>query len=110
VNEKSQEVLLPPLLNITSTEIRSSTYLYDPESNPSPILKSTLQQFALITITIFSICRLHERHEHDKFTGKHGRYNSLAFRGPILQEMLEQRYTVLPFTIDPVGQLGQLID
>jgi hypothetical protein len=39
--------LLPPLLNITSTEIHSSTYLYDPESNPFSILESTLQQFRL---------------------------------------------------------------
>ena len=33
---------------------------------------------------------------------------SLALRGPILQEILEKRFALLPFTIDPGGQIGPL--
>jgi hypothetical protein len=55
-----------------------------------------------------SVIGLPEKHENGKFTGKHGRYNSTALREPIHQEILLKRYTLLPFTIAPGGQIGPL--
>jgi hypothetical protein len=40
--------------------------------------------------------------------GKHGRYNSTQLRVPILQEIPDKRYTLLPFTFDPARQIGPL--
>jgi hypothetical protein len=55
-----------------------------------------------------SVVHLHEKHENSKFMAKHGRYKSTQLRVPILQEILDKRYTLLPFTFYLGGQIGPL--
>jgi hypothetical protein len=54
------------------------------------------------------VVHLHIKHENNKFTGKHGRYNSTQLRSSIQQEILDICYVLLPFTFDPGGQIGPL--
>jgi hypothetical protein len=80
----------------------TSKLLIDVTILPMPHVVTTNDSY------LTSVIGLHEKHENSKFTGKHGRYNSTALREPILQEILLKRYTLLPFTIDPGGQIGPL--
>jgi hypothetical protein len=57
--------------------------------------------------SLIPVVHLHETHENSKFTGKYS-YNCTQSRTPILQQILNKRYTLLPFTIYPGGQIGPL--
>jgi hypothetical protein len=42
-------LVLPSLLNILPIDLPTTDYLYDPESNPSPIIKAELQQLRFLS-------------------------------------------------------------